>query len=174
MVKTLLRLFQNTYFKNKTKWSPRFLQITSKTRKLILEILLNYLKTKHMESPRFFQITSKTRRKGSLRFFQATSKTKHKESHYRDSYFKNQVQRVSEILSKYVLQKQNSSGPRDFFKLLQKQNTSSPRDSSKLLQKPDTTVPWHFFKLCTSKIKHMESPRFFLLQTGTKEFRESI
>ena len=72
----------------------------------IPEILSNYSKTRHKVLrdsnkwfPRFFQI------RDSFKLLQ-----------------KQDIQRVSEIISNYILQKQNTRGPSDFFKVLQKED----------------------------------------------------
>ena len=83
---------------------------------------------------------------------------------------------MAEILSKFLLQQQNIMCPRDFLKLLkkkardprdsflQKQNTRGLRDSFKLLQKQNKRDPRDSFKLLQKQNKRDPRDSFKLLQ----------
>ena len=96
------------------------------------------------------QSALKTKQKGPSRYFQIISK------HY--------LQKVPEIpLNCFRNNTQKYS--RDYFKLLQKQNTSSPRNPLKLPQKQSTKDPRDSFKLLQNRNKREILSNYFKNKT---------
>ena len=103
-----------TTSKTRYKWSPRFFQITTKTK----QNSETTSKNRHKGHPRFFQTTSKTKQKESQQFFQTTSKTKEKGSPRIFQLTSKPKQGISKVLSNDILQKQNKRCSGDSSKLL--------------------------------------------------------
>ena len=107
-----------------------------------------------MESPRFFQIASKTKHKWCV-------------PKILSNYFKNKTQGVPEILLNYVLQKQNTRGPRGSFKLLQKQDKGLKK-FFQTTSNPKHKRPPRLFQI-NSKTRHKGFPRIFQISAKTRK-----